>query len=137
MFAPFRSLPEHLERIGHADLFLDSFPCTGHTTASDALWAGLPLVTRKGETFASRVAASLLSAVGLPDLAAGSLDAYRALALALARDPALLKGIRAKLVKARTCSALFDTPAYVRDLEVLYRRMHERRLVGLAPDHLE
>jgi predicted O-linked N-acetylglucosamine transferase (SPINDLY family) len=136
VFAPFCPLPAHLERIGHADLFLDSFPYTAHTTASDALWAGLPLVTRKGETFASRVAASLLSAVGLPDLAVSSAAAYKALALALAGDPVLLKAIRARLLKARTSSALFDTPAYVRGLEDLYRRMHERRLAGLPPDHL-
>jgi protein O-GlcNAc transferase len=136
VFAPFRPLAGHLERIGHADLFLDSFPYTAHTTASDALWAGLPVLTRKGGTFASRVAASLLAAVGLPELAVESVAAYKASALALAGDPGRLRGLRARLAAARTSSALFDTPAYVEGLEDAYRRMHGRRLAGLPPAHL-
>jgi protein O-GlcNAc transferase len=136
VFAPFRPLATHLERIGHADLFLDSFPCTAHTTASDALWAGLPLLTRKGETFASRVAASLLVAVGLPELAVESVADYKATALALAADPARLQSLRARLTAATTSSALFDTPAYVSGLEDVYRRMHGRQLAGLPPAHL-
>ena len=136
VFAPFRPAAEHLERIGHADLFLDSHPCSAHTTASDALWAGLPLLTWKGETFASRVAASVLAAAGLPELAVDSAAEYKAAAEALAGDPARLKAIRARLAQARTSSALFDTPAYVRALEDVYRRMHERRLAGLPPAHL-
>ncbi|WP_372782469.1 tetratricopeptide repeat protein [Phenylobacterium sp.] len=136
VFAPFRPLAEHLERLGHADLFLGSFPYTAHTTASDALWAGLPLLTRKGETFASRVAASLLTAVGLPEMAVETVADYKAAALALARAPERLQAIRAKLAAAWTTSVLFDTPAYVRGLEDAYRRMHERRLAGLPPAHL-
>ena len=136
VFAPFQPLAEHLERIGHADLFLDSFPYTAHTTASDALWAGLPLLTRKGGTFASRVAASLLTAVGLPELAVESVADYKAAALSLAGDPTRLRSLRARLAAARTSSALFDTPAYVSGLEDVYRRMHARRLAGLTPAHL-
>ncbi|HLZ75288.1 tetratricopeptide repeat protein [Phenylobacterium sp.] len=135
VFAPKLPAPQHRGRIGHADLFVDSLPCCAHTTASDALWAGLPLITCRGETFAGRVAASLLTAAGLPDLIAENLEDYRALALALSRDPQRLAEVRARVADVRT-SALFDTPAYVRNLEALYRRMHEQRLAGLAPDHL-
>ncbi|THD62036.1 tetratricopeptide repeat protein [Phenylobacterium sp.] len=135
VFAPTQPAPRHRARIARADLFLDSLPCGAHTTASDALWAGLPLITCRGATFAGRVAASLLTAAGLPDLIVESLADYRALALGLARDAERLGEVRARVAAART-SALFDTPAYVRDLEGLYRRMHERRLRGLPPDHL-
>jgi predicted O-linked N-acetylglucosamine transferase (SPINDLY family) len=135
VFAPSVQLARHLERIAHADLFLDSFPCTAHTTASDAVWAGLPLLTRKGETFASRVAASVLTAAGLPDLIVDDAASYRATALALAQDPDRLRALRSRVAAART-SSLFDTPAYVQGLEDLFRRMHARRLAGLAPDHL-
>jgi protein O-GlcNAc transferase len=136
VFAPRRPLAEHLERIAHADLFLDTFPCCAHTTASDALWAGLPLLTRKGATFASRVAASLLTAVDIPELIVESAEAYRSTALALAADPQRLRSVRQRVAQARTGSPLFDTPAYVRRIEELYRRMHARRLAGLPPDHL-
>jgi protein O-GlcNAc transferase len=136
VFAPMRPLDEHLARIGHADLFLDTSPCCAHTTASDALWAGLPLLTLRGATFAGRVAASLLTALGLPELIAQDEAGYRETALALARDPARLADLRARLIQARAASPLFDTPAYVRDLEDLYRGMHARRLAGLAPAHL-
>ncbi|MBS0363563.1 MAG: hypothetical protein JSR98_19480 [Proteobacteria bacterium] len=135
VFAPPVVLARHLERLRHADLFLDSLPYCAHTTASDALWAGLPLVTRKGDTFAGRVAASLLTAAGLPELITDTPARYKALALDLARDPQRLAAVRARVAAARG-SALFDTPRYVRHLEGLYRRMHERRLAGLSPDHL-
>ena len=136
VFGPPITLDRHLERLRHADLFLDSRPYCAHTTASDALWAGLPLVTCPGETFASRVAASLLTATGLADLICATPQAYKALALALARDPARLAAIRARVAAARTGSALFDTPRYVANLEGLYRRMQARLSAGLAPDHL-
>ncbi|HEY3948153.1 tetratricopeptide repeat protein [Phenylobacterium sp.] len=136
VFAPPVVLARHLERLRHADLFLDSLPYGAHTTASDALWAGLPLVTRKGETFAGRVAASLLTAAGLPELIVETWDAYKGLALGLARDPDRVASVRARVAAARAASPLFDTPRYVANLEALYRRMHERRLAGLAPDHL-
>ncbi|MBS0333373.1 MAG: tetratricopeptide repeat protein [Proteobacteria bacterium] len=135
VFAPPLPLAEHLARMRHADLFLDCWPYGAHTTASDALWAGLPLVTRKGETFASRVAASLLTAAGLPELIVETPEAYAALALDLARDPQRLAAIRTRAAAART-SPLFDTPRYARHLEGLLRRMHERRLAGLALEHL-
>ena len=134
-FAPRKPAAQHRARIGHADLFVDSAPCSAHTTASDALWAGLPLITLKAATFAGRVAASLLTAAGLPDLISETLEDYRALALALAREPQRLAGVRARVDEVRA-SPLFDTPTYVRDLESLYRRMHDRRLAGLPPDHL-
>ena len=92
VFAPRLDLDAHLARHRLADLFLDTFPVNAHTTASDALWAGLPLVTLPGETFVSRVAASLLAAVGLPELITDSLADYEALALKLATTPALLAG---------------------------------------------
>lgn len=135
IFAPRLPAPQHRARIGLADLFVDSAPCSAHTTASDALWAGLPLVTLRGATFAGRVAASLLTAAGLPDLIADSPEAYRALALSLAGDPDRLADVRARVAQVRA-SPLFDTPAYVRNLEDLYRRMQARRLAGLPPDHL-
>jgi predicted O-linked N-acetylglucosamine transferase (SPINDLY family) len=135
VFAPRQPAPQHRARIGHADLFVDSAPCSAHTTASDALWAGLPLITCRGTTFAGRVAASLLTAAGLPELIVENLQDYRALALSLALDPRRLAAVRAR-VDGSKGSALFDTPAYVRSLEDLYRRMHARRLAGLPPDHL-
>ncbi len=135
IFAPTIDLAKHLERIGHADLFLDSFPYTAHTTASDAVWAGLPLLTRRGETFASRVAASVLTTAGLSDLIVADAESYRAAALALATDHDRLAAVRARVAQARQ-SLLFDTPTYVRHLEDLYRRMQARRLEGLPPDHL-
>ena len=108
---------EHLARHAHADLFLDTFNVNAHTTASDALWAGLPIVTRAGRQFAARVAASLLAAVGLPELIAGTDEAYEALALDLATDPDRLAAIRAKLAANRLSQPLFDTVGYTRDFE--------------------
>jgi predicted O-linked N-acetylglucosamine transferase (SPINDLY family) len=136
VFAPFHPQAQHLERLGHADLFVDTYPYTAHTTASDALWAGLPLLTRRGETFASRVAASILTAAGLPELVTLDAKAYEALALALARDPDRLAGLRRRAAAAKETAALFDTPTFVRALEHLYLRMHERRLAGLPPTDL-
>src|SRR5205823_14232747 len=101
IFAPKLPLAEHLSRHAHADLFLDTLPYTAHTTASDALWAGLPVLTCLGETFAGRVAASQLKAVGLPDLIATSLEDYEALALKLAREPEFLALVKGKLARNR------------------------------------
>src|SRR5205823_11863614 len=109
IFAPKLPLAEHLSRHAHADLFLDTLPYTAHTTASDALWAGLPVLTCLGETFAARVAASLLRAIGLPELVTTSLEEYEALALKLARDPQLLASIKDKLARNRNAYPLFDT----------------------------
>ncbi|WAP71175.1 O-linked N-acetylglucosamine transferase family protein [Jiella pelagia] len=125
--------PQHLARHRHADLFLDTFACNAHTTASDALWAGLPLVTRIGEQFAARVAASVLTAAGLPELITQSDEDYEALALSLARDPGRLGALRHKLVSTRASAPLFDSLAYTRDLEAAYRAVHQRWLDGEAP----
>ncbi|MGN6748733.1 MAG: tetratricopeptide repeat protein [Xanthobacteraceae bacterium] len=134
IFAP--RLPEmsdHLARQRHANLFLDTLPYNAHTTASDALWAGLPVVTCLGETFAGRVAASLSKAVGLPELITTSLQDYEALALRLARDPALLGGIKDKLLRNRDTYPLFDTPRFTRHLEAAYTTMWQRYQRGEPP----
>jgi predicted O-linked N-acetylglucosamine transferase (SPINDLY family) len=126
---------EHLARQRLADLFLDTLPCNAHTTTSDALWAGLPVLTRSGETFAGRVAASLLKAVGLPELVVATQEAYEALAIALASDPARLAAIRRKLSAARLTSPLFDAARFAHNIEAAYVAMHERHLAGALPDH--
>ncbi|ALJ37779.1 tetratricopeptide repeat protein [Azospirillum brasilense] len=126
VFAPPRPLAEHLARHRRADLFLDTLPYNAHTTASDALWTGLPVVTCRGATFAGRVAASLLETVGLPELVTDSPAAYEVLALGLARDPARLAGLKARLVAARTASPLFDGDRFARDLEDAYRAIWQR-----------
>ncbi len=136
VFAPRRPLQEHLRRHLSAGLFLDTAPYNAHTTASDALWAGLPVLTCPGETFASRVAASLLTAVGLPELIARTPQEYEDLAVALATDPGRLAALRSRLEAGRRTAPLFDTPRFARHLEALYEAMHEQHLAGLAPDHL-
>ena len=133
IFAPRVALPEHLARHRLADLMLDNFPYNAHTTASDALWAGLPLVTCPGRSFASRVAGSLLHAAGLPELITGTPEEYEALALALARDSGRLAAFRAKLARNRGGCALFDADRYRRDLESAYRTMWERWQRGAVP----
>jgi protein O-GlcNAc transferase len=129
-------LADHLARHRAADLFLDTFHYNAHTTASDALWAGLPVLTCLGGAFAGRVAASLLTAIGLPELITRSHDDYEALALDLATHPERLAAIRGKLALNRTTLPLFDTPRYARHLEQAYARMHERHRAGLPPDHI-
>jgi predicted O-linked N-acetylglucosamine transferase (SPINDLY family) len=136
VFAPRVALPEHLARHSLADLFVDTFPCTAHTTASDALWAGLPLLSLLGETFAGRVAASLLNAIGLSELIARSALDYEALALKLAREPAALATIRARLAANRSTHPLFDIARFTRHLEQAYQTMAERARNGLGPEHL-
>jgi predicted O-linked N-acetylglucosamine transferase (SPINDLY family) len=113
----------HLGRHRLADLFLDTFPYSGHSTAIDALWTGLPLVAVAGQSFASLVSASALGAVGMRELAVPSLEDYKALALRLATDDALRSGYRARLEAQRKTSTLFDATAQVRALEDAYRRM--------------
>lgn len=124
---------EHLARHAAADLFLDSLPCTAHTTASDALWAGLPLLTCLGPSFAGRVAGSLLNAAGLPDLITNSIEAYSATALRLARNPDEIAALKARLVANRASCVLFDTPRYVRSLEAAYLRMSNVYRAGEQP----
>ena len=133
-----RKLPveEHLGRIGLADLFIDTFPINAHTTASDALRMNLPVVTFAGRSFASRVGASLLSAVGLPELITETPDDFLALAVALAADRDRLARIRRHLAETATSSPLFDSERFTRHLEAAYRAMQARSLQGLAPDHI-
>ena len=133
VFAPRVASGAHLARHRCADLFLDTLPYNAHTTASDALWAGLPVLTCPGNTFAGRVAASLLSAVGLNELIAGDLDAYVALALELARDPGRLREIRARLARNRGTCPLFATDRFARHLETAYLTLRERSQRGEPP----
>ncbi|HEX7923105.1 MAG TPA: tetratricopeptide repeat protein [Bradyrhizobium sp.] len=136
IFAERTKPAQHLARHRLADLFLDTLPYNGHTTASDALWAGLPVLTQSGKTFAGRVAASLLSAVGLPKLIAQTTEEYERLAIQLATCPDVLAGIKAALAQNRTTAPLFDTVLYARHIEAAYRLMYERYRAGLAPDHI-
>ncbi|WOJ90630.1 tetratricopeptide repeat protein [Methylocapsa polymorpha] len=133
VFAPRLPSPEHLARHRLADLFLDTLPYNAHTTASDALWAGLPVLTCAGDTFAGRVAGSLLHAVGLPELVTSSLSAYESLALRLAREPALLQSLRHKLLGERLNAPLFDTPAYTRSYEAALAEMWANFANGREP----
>lgn len=133
IFAPKRPLAEHLARYRIADLFVDTFPYTGHTTTSDALWAGLPVVTCLGDSFASRVAASLLNAAGVPELVADSLAGYETLALELARDPVRLANIRRRLNETRLTVPLFDSRRFTRHLESAYEIMAEIQDSGAPP----
>ena len=123
-------LPEHLARHALADLFLDTFNYNAHTTASDALWAGLPLVTLLGEGFAARVGGSLLNAVGLPELVTHSVQAYEQLALELALNPSRLAKIRAKLANNRLSAPLFDSELFTRHIEQAYQLAYQRYFDG-------
>src|SRR5258708_38978594 len=123
VFAERAELREYLSRQRCVDLALDTFYYNGHTTTSDALWAGLPVVTRKGTTFAGRVAASLLQAIGLPDLIADTAEEYEELTFRLATDRELLDSIKQRLVRNRATSSLFDTAAFTQHLEPAYRTM--------------
>ena len=133
-----KSLPlaQHLARVSCADLFLDTYPYSGHTTASDALWAGVPLVTVTGDTFASRVAASLLRAMGLGELVTESLPAYRALILDLVANRGRLAALRERVAANRLTAPLFDSVRYTKNLERAYEAMWERRLAALPPEHI-
>jgi predicted O-linked N-acetylglucosamine transferase (SPINDLY family) len=133
IFAERIPYPDHLARLRLADLFLDTLPFNAGTTASDALWAGLPILTCAGEAFAARMAGSLLRAVGLPELIASNLDTYERQALKLAQRPALLQSLRERLVENRGHSPLFDTTRFVRHLESAYLEMWQRRARGENP----
>ena len=133
IFAPLAPPAEHLGRHRHADLFLDTLPCNAHTTASDALWAGLPVVTCCGDTFAGRVAGSLLMAIDMPELVTTSLEEYEQAALALARSPQRLIALRRKLQNNREASALFDLPKLTGNIEAAYARMWQTWLAGQTP----
>ncbi|MGM4895285.1 O-linked N-acetylglucosamine transferase family protein [Tardiphaga sp. 839_C3_N1_4] len=136
IFAARMSPAEHLARHRCADLFLDTLPYNAHTTASDALWAGLPLLTCRGETFAGRVAASLLQNLGVPELIAGKRDDYERMAIELAENPERLSSIREKLSANRLKMPAFDTRRLARDIETAFRKMSERARAGLAPAHI-
>ncbi|MEI9984446.1 MAG: tetratricopeptide repeat protein [Aliidongia sp.] len=124
----------HLARHGLADLFLDTLPVNAHTTASDALWTGLPIVTCPGRTLIGRTAGSMLATLGVPELIAPDLVAYEALALALAGDPARLAALRRRVLEGRRTSPLFNAEHYARHIEAAYRIMIERSRAGLPPD---
>src|SRR6516164_1450713 len=133
VFAPKSEMPKHLARHRLADLFLDNLPVNAHTAASDALWVGLPVLTCMGESFVGRVAASLLSAAGVPELITRSLDEYEALALKLATDPTLIAAIRQKLDRNRDTCPLFDTDRLRRDIERAYVTMWDMARRGEPP----
>jgi protein O-GlcNAc transferase len=136
-FAPRCPKPEdHLARLSLADLFLDTLPYNAHTTAWDALFAGVPVLTCRGRSFPGRVAASLLQAVDLPELITSSLPDYRALALALAQDRGRLNSIKRKLAMTRDRARLFDTARLARNIETAYAMMLERHRNGEAPSSL-
>ncbi len=136
VFAKRMFLPEHLARHQQADLFLDTFPYNAHTTASDALWAGLPIITLMGESFASRVAASLLYAINLPELVTTSQAEYELLAIELATNPLKLNSIKQKLTKNRLTTPLFNAQLFTKNLEVTYMQMYERYMADLPPEHI-
>jgi protein O-GlcNAc transferase len=137
VFARRMDLPEHLARHRQADLFLDTLPYGAHTTASDALWAGLPVLSCLGDTFAGRVAASLLTAIDLPELVASTPQAYEALAIELATNCERLKQLKHRLIHNRLRTPLFDTGRFTRHLEAAYTAIHERYLADLAPAPIE
>jgi predicted O-linked N-acetylglucosamine transferase (SPINDLY family)/SAM-dependent methyltransferase len=136
LFAPKVSVDQHIARLRCADLFLDTWPCNAHTTASEALWAGVPVLTVPGATYASRVAASLVSACGQPEMVCADAEAYVQTAIRLATSPAELRAAQAHLDTQRMSLPLFDTERYTRDYEALLLRMFERQQAGLKPDHL-
>ena len=137
VFAGRMPLAKHLARQRHADLFLDTFNVNAHTTASDALWAGLPVLTMAGKQFAARVAASLLHATGLPELVTDSYEEYEALALELAQNPERLTAMSSHLEGNRMSLPLFDTPRFTRHLESAYDQVMARHEKGLAPGDLD
>lgn len=136
IFAKSMPVEEHLSRIRLADLFLDTFPYNAHTTASDALRVGLPILTLAGESFASRVAASLLTCIDLPELITSSMQEYSALAIELASNRAQLEKLKEKLALSIESSSLFDAKRFTADLELLYKRMIEKHEQAIADEHI-
>ena len=137
VFAPRMTAAEHLARHRHADLFLDTLPYNAHTTASDALWAGLPLLTCRGTTFPGRVAASLLQAAGMPELITESLADYERMAVTLATEPTRLAELRARLAGNRSTCRLYDSDRFRRHIEAAYQAMWQRMLRGEMPQGYE
>ena len=136
VFAKHFPLPDHLARLALADLCLDTLPYNAHTTASDALWVGLPLLTQIGETFAGRVGSSLLNAIDMPELVTTTEQAYEALAIELASNSAKLRDLKRKLFNRRFSTALFDTRLFTRHIEKAFSAMSDRFQKGLSPDHI-
>jgi len=136
VFSPRARFDEHFPRHRLADLFIDTLPYNAHTTASDALWAGLPVLTLMGQSFASRVAASLLNALDLGELITLTQEQYEARAVELATNPVLLKKIKAKLEQNRLTSALFDAHLFAKHLETAYSTMHQLHESGNPPSHI-
>ena len=133
IFAPHMKLGEHLARHRLADIFLDTLPYGAHTTASDSLWAGVPVLTCMGTSFAGRVAASLLHGIAIPELITNSFEDYAALALKLARDQTGLAAIKTKLARNRDTRPLFDTARFTRNFEAALATMHARQQSGEPP----
>jgi len=137
IFAKKIPMQDHLARHQFADLFIDSFPYTAHTTCSDALWAGLPVLTLMGNSFSSRVAASLLTAIGLPELVVKTKKEYKDLAIDLATNKEKLNQIKNKLKNKRINSPVFDTKLFTKNIEKLYSIMHQKHQSDLPVDHVE
>jgi len=133
VFAGMALYPQHLARLSLADLFLDTFPFSAGATASDALWAGVPLLTCAGDAYSSRMAGSLLHSLGLPELITTTLEDYERRALELARAPERLAALRSRLGENRTSRATFDTARFCRGLERAYLTMWERAERGERP----
>ncbi len=136
VFSPRLPQAEHLARHRFADLFLDTLPCNAHTTASDALWAGLPVLTLAGNSFSGRVAASLLNAMEIPELITCRQEEYEQLAIRIANEPEFLLTIKKKLGSKRLSAPLYNTPLFASHLERAYMQMYERERGGSEPDHL-
>jgi len=137
IFAKRIPLSEHLARHRCADLFLDTLPYNAHTTASDALWVGLPVITLTGTSFPGRVATSMLRSMNLPELITNSSEEYEALAIQLARHREQLDQIKLKLAQNRLTTTLFNAPLFARNIEAAYTAMYQRNQTGLAPEHLD
>lgn len=136
VFAGHANQKDHLARLPLADVFLDAFAVNAHTTASDALWAGVPVVTKIGKQFSARVASSLVNAVGARELIAATPQQYQALALKLARNPEYLADIKARIKRGIETGPLYDTEAFTRNFEALMEKALQRYDAGLKPDHI-
>ncbi len=136
IFAKRTNLSEHLARHKHADLFLDTFPYNAHTTASDSLWSGLPVLTCKGNSFASRVAASLLSSCGLSDFITNTFNEYESKAIELSNNPELILKAKNHINLNKFILPLFDAKLYVKNIETAYTLIYENYLNGVLPNHI-
>ena len=130
-------MADHLARYSLADIFLDTYPYNAHTTAVDSLKSGVPVITLIGQSFASRVAASLLNAIGIPELITISQNSYENLAIELAKNPQKLLEIKRKLLNSRFTAPLFDTPLFTKNLEAAYSKMYSNYQAGLEPNHIK